>query len=143
MKINFFSEDIAFTLKKKKIIRDWINSVISSENKKLGNINFIFCSDSYLHNINTTYLNHDSLTDIITFQYNDPDDSTLSGDIFISIDRVGENANQFKLSISDELNRVIIHGILHLCGYKDKTKAAQKQMRTLEDKSLSLLKNLL
>ena len=136
-RIHFFNEDIAFRLKGIKEKRAWLIRCIESEGKITGEINFIFCSDDYLHQMNKEYLNHDTLTDVITFDYTEGD--MLSGDIFISIQRVKENAKLFSLSFPDELNRVMAHGILHLCGYKDKTVKAEKQMRNKEDEKLGLL----
>lgn len=136
-RIHFFNEDIAFRLRRIKEKRNWLIRCIESEGKNTGELNFIFCSDDYLHQMNKEYLNHDTLTDVITFDYTEGD--MLSGDIFISIPRVKENANLFSLSFPDELNRVMAHGILHLCGYKDKTIKAEKQMRKKEDEKLGLL----
>jgi len=129
--INFFSEDIPFTLKKKIAIRKWIKDTILAEGFKPGEISFILCSDEYLHKINVEYLDHDTYTDIITFDTSDKHQS-ISGDIFISIDRIRENARTFNVNEGDELHRVIIHGILHLCGYLDK-KPADKQLMTQKE----------
>ncbi|HNY06975.1 MAG TPA: rRNA maturation RNase YbeY, partial [Bacteroidales bacterium] len=117
--INYFSEVIDFDLKNQSVIKKWINHVVENEKKEIETINYIFCNDEYLHNLNVDYLKHDTLTDIITFDYST--DNTISGDIFISIERVKENAVLFKKSFDDELNRVIVHGILHLIGYNDKS----------------------
>jgi probable rRNA maturation factor len=136
-KINFHSQDVPFSLKQKTIIKQWIKSIISSEKKSAGEITFVFCSDGYLHKMNLQYLNHDTLTDIITFDYTA--DNLISGDIFISIDRVKENAGKFRCSFARELFRVMSHGVLHLCGYKDKNKQQKELMRTMEDKALALL----
>lgn len=133
----FFSEGIAFTLRDKKKIRNWINASMDLEQKTIGSINFIFCSDSYLHGINLEYLKHDTFTDIITFDYSTPSEG-LSGDIYISIDRVKENAKQFEVTFVNELHRVMIHGMLHLAGYKDKTAGEKKAMGAKEDYYLSL-----
>ena len=116
--IGFYTQNITFSLKKKKVIRSWLEEIIRSENKFPKNISIIFCDDTYLSEINRKFLNHETLTDIVTFDYNLGD--KISGDIFISIDRVGENATKFKKSFSDELCRVICHGVLHLSGYADK-----------------------
>lgn len=129
--IYFINNDISFHLKNKKIIREWINSVALEEQKHIGNISYIFCNDDYLTDINIKYLNSDYLTDIITFDYNE--DIVLSGDIMISIERVKENAKLFKTNFTNELFRVMIHGILHLCGYKDKTEKEQNIMKLKED----------
>lgn len=114
--------------------KQWIEKIILSENKHLGEINYIFCDDDYLHQINVEYLNHDTLTDIITFDYTE--DNVLSSDIFISIERVSDNANDFGVTFETELLRVMAHGILHLCGYKDKTEEDSQQMRKKEDEKI-------
>ncbi len=139
--IQFFEEDIKFLLKDKRKLRNWFRATILEERGKPGALNFIFCSDSYLLNINTSYLNHNTLTDIITFDLSE-DNHSVSGDIFISIERVKENATSFKITFPQELHRVLIHGILHLLGYKDKNPSQQKEMRSKEDYYLSLLANL-
>ncbi len=139
--ISFFSENIKFNLKDKRIIQKWIKLVIESENKKTGDINYIFCDDTFLTDLNLKYLNHDTLTDIITFNYNEKNSNSINGDIYISIDRVKENSDKFKVPFITELHRVIIHGVLHLLGYKDKTKADKNTMREKEDNCLSLLQN--
>ena len=137
-KITFFTEEIVFKLPQKLFLKKWITKVISLENKKQGDINYIFCNDNYLSTINIKYLNHDSLTDIITFDYTNDNNGLISGDIFISIERVAENARLLQLSFQEELHRVMIHGVLHLLGFKDKTKALKTSMRQKEDNSLSL-----
>lgn len=134
--INFFNEDITFNLKQKGLVRDWIRSTIISENHRLKQLNFIFCSDEYLLNINRQYLNHDTYTDIITFDNSDVK-LDISGDIFISIERVCENAKELDLNATEELHRVIIHGTLHLLGYSDKSKSSKAQMTNKEDLYLS------
>lgn len=134
--IHFFSEDIKFTPKQKTYLRNWIHNTIKAEGYKLNELNFIFCSDSYLLNINKQYLNHNTLTDIITFDNSDVK-SVITGDIFISIDRVHENAGIFKVKTEDELHRVMIHGTLHLLGYPDKGKKAKALMTEKEDFYLS------
>ena len=133
--INFFSEDTPFNLKKKNAIKSWIRNTILAENQKLNELTFIFCSDEYLLNINKSYLNHDTYTDIVTFDNSDKP-GFLTGDIFISIDRIRDNAQKFKVSEDDELHRVMIHGVLHLLGYGDKTKAAKVKMTSKEDEYL-------
>jgi len=135
--ITFHQEDISFRLKKIKKIKSWITQSIALEKNVLGDLNYIFCSDIYLHKINLEYLKHDTLTDIITFDYSEK--KQISGDIFISIDRIKENAIKFKQSIENELNRVLIHGVLHLLGYKDKTPKDKELMRAKEDFYLTLL----
>lgn len=134
-KINFFLEDVSFNLKGKLKIRNWIKETAIAEGAKAGDINFIFCSDAYLHQVNRQYLNHDTFTDIITFD-NSEDEGIISGDIFISIDRIRENAIKFSVSEEQELQRVIIHGILHLCGYLDKKKEEKMLMTEKEDQYL-------
>ena len=136
-RIHFFNEDITFRLKAIKEIRAWLIRSIESEGKSAGEINFIFCNDDYLHKMNLEYLNHDTLTDVITFDYTEGD--IISGDIFISIPRVKENAILLSIPFPDELDRVMVHGILHLCGYKDKTARNEKLMRSKEDEKLRLL----
>ncbi|MDO5104502.1 rRNA maturation RNase YbeY [Capnocytophaga sp.] len=116
----------------------WIDAIIDSENKILGEINYIFCNDDYLFEINKTYLDHDTLTDIITFDYTEG--NTLSSDIFISVERVADNASDFNVPFTTELLRVMAHGILHLCGYKDKTEADSQLMRAKEDEKIALFK---
>lgn len=115
----------------------WISKVLEKEGKQLGDIAIVFCSDDYLLSMNKQYLNHDYYTDIITFDYSEQ--QFVAGDLFISSDRVKENAAGLDLSFNDELNRVVIHGVLHLCGYKDKTKEDELLMRAKEDFALSLL----
>lgn len=130
MAVQFISQGISFSLKKKNPVKRWILSVIRKEKKKAGTINYIFCDDGFLLSLNKKFLNHATFTDIITFQY--PSEK-LSGELFISIPRVRENAKKFQIEFENELNRVLIHGILHLCGYKDKKAADKKQMRKKED----------
>lgn len=136
--INFFSEDVKYTLKNKLQIRSWINDTILAEGYALEELNFILCSDEYLLAINQQYLNHDTYTDVITFD-NSETLKTIVGDIFISIERIQENAKQFKGTIQQELCRVMVHGTLHLLGYKDKGKAAKTLMTQKEDQYLALL----
>ncbi|MEJ5993878.1 rRNA maturation RNase YbeY [Pedobacter sp. Du54] len=137
-KINFFTEDISYTLKDKTKIKSWITATIKEEGYALKELNFIFCSDTYLLRINQDYLQHDDYTDVITFD-NAEELKTILGDIFISIDRIKENASQFSTTIETELCRVMIHGTLHLLGYKDKTKSAKTQMTAKEDYYLAKL----
>ena len=134
--IQFFSEDIDFTLKEKQKIRRWIAAVIKVEGfKRIGELNFIFCSDSYLLEINKQYLDHDTFTDIVTFDSSE-DQDTIAGDIFISVERISENATTFGVTQRDELHRVIIHGVLHLCGYLDKKKEDKELMTRKENSCL-------
>jgi probable rRNA maturation factor len=130
----FNSTDVKFNLKDKIILKNWIYSEIKSNSHLPGQINIIFCSDEYLLEINQKYLNHDYYTDIITFNYNE--DLIVSGDLYISIDRVKENANNFKIETRDELSRVIIHGILHLLGYEDYSPELKKLIHDKEDEAL-------
>ena len=134
--INFFEEDISFKLKNKAQVRQWIKDTITAEGYKLKELTFIFCSDAYLLQINQQYLDHDTYTDIITFD-NSEEEGKITGDIFISIERIRENAQKFKVSEADELHRVIIHGALHLLGYQDKTAASKEKMTQKEDEYLS------
>jgi probable rRNA maturation factor len=132
--INFFTET-EFKINEDEI-NSWLLSVIASEDKNLGEINYIFCDDAYLLSINQQYLDHDTYTDIISFDTSEGND--LSGDIFISVERIKENAQQFNISVDDELKRVLAHGILHFCGYKDKTDDEAKLMREKEDEKLKM-----
>jgi probable rRNA maturation factor len=138
--INFFSEEIIFKLKNKKEISNWIKKSIEKEGRSLECVNFIFCSDQYLLKINTEYLNHNTLTDIITFDQSNDLTGGLEADIYISIDRVKENASQLEILFDEEICRVIIHGILHLMGYTDKDEKSRLEMRKKEDAYL-LLRN--
>jgi probable rRNA maturation factor len=131
-----FNYEFEFTLENETVIADWLTKVIISENKKEGDINYIFCDDDYLLEINQQYLDHDTLTDIISFDYSVGNE--LHGDIFISIDRVRENAEEFNVSFDDELNRVMVHGVLHYCGFKDKTEEDEKAMRLKEDEKIKM-----
>ena len=130
--IRFFEEDIAYKLKQKAAVKQWVTETINAEGYKLKELTYIFCSDNYLLQINQQYLNHDTYTDIITFDNSDIA-ATIIGDIFISIDRIRENAVKFGITEADEVHRVIIHGALHLLGYKDKTVAAKQKMTERED----------
>lgn len=132
----FFTEDIDFQIDSVDSLVDWIMESIRRENKNCGTLNFIFCSDNYLLEINQSYLKHDTFTDIITFNYVEKD--TISGDIFISIDRVRENAKELQTEFYSELKRVIIHGVLHLIGYNDKTSSETQEIRGKEDFYLAL-----
>lgn len=134
--INFFTEDISFKLKQKGLVRTWIRNTIIAENYRLRLLNFIFCSDAYLLNINQQYLKHDTYTDIITFDNSD-NEKEIVGDIFISMDRIRENAKELDVNETDELHRVMVHGTLHLLGYPDKGKSAKALMTEKEDLYLS------
>lgn len=135
--INFHSESIDFKVTNPIKTKRWLKSVIEAEGFELSEINYIFCNDEYLHKINVEYLDHDTLTDIITFD-NSEEETLIEGDIFVSIERITDNAQDFKTSFEHEFRRVIVHGILHLCGYYDKTDEDEKQMRTKEDHYISL-----
>lgn len=132
-----FDSQIDFQLENEQDIKTWIESIVVSEGFKLGEILYIFCDDDFLHDINVKFLNHDTLTDIITFDYNLG--KQINSEIYISIPRVKENAQSFKTTFENELHRVIIHGILHLCGYKDETDSQQAEMRLKEDLALRKL----
>ena len=140
-KIQFYFEDIdPIVPDLAALLRKWIPLVIRNKQKELEQVNIIFCSDPYLHQINQEYLNHDTYTDIITFPYSEP--PLIEGDIFISVDRVKENAQTFKVEFPEELSRIIIHGILHLCGFKDKSKNEKQIMTSEENTALELLNTL-
>jgi len=130
--IHFFTEDTTYQIKGKLPLKRWVKATIASEGFKTGEISVVLCSDAYLLEINKQYLQHDTYTDIVTFDSSEQDD-TIAGDIFISIDRVRENAVKFSVPETDELHRVIIHGILHLCGYGDKKTAEKARMTEKED----------
>jgi len=132
-----FNSETSFTLKNQKKLVKWISDVISSEGFQVGEINYIFCNDSYLNKINQEFLNHDTFTDIISFDYTLGKE--VGGDIFISIERVLENAEKFNEVFENELYRVMIHGVLHFMGYKDKTKKEKTLMRTKEDEKIFTL----
>ena len=137
--VNFFLEDIKFVLRHKPQIKSWLNKIAKREGARILSINYIFCSDDYLYKMNVQYLKHRTLTDIITFDHSESQ-LTLEADIFISIDRVKENATNRGESFSNELSRVIVHGLLHLVGFKDKTKQQKALMRLKEEESLLSLK---
>lgn len=138
--IRFYNESIRFTIKHPRKISSWLKSIAKSGGADSLELTYIFCSDQYLWQLNKSYLQHDTLTDIITFDYSEK--KALVGEIYISIDRVRENASKFEVSLDQELNRVVVHGLLHLLGFKDKTKAQKLLMRKKEDACLSLLANL-
>ena len=131
-----FNCETDFELGDEEIFGDWISRVILSEGKKEGDINYIFCDDTYLHKLNVEYLEHDTLTDVISFDYCVGNE--LHGDIFISVERVEDNAKDFGVSFANELKRVIIHGILHYCGYRDKTEEDEALMRTKEEEKINM-----
>ena len=135
-KVIYNIEDIDFQLVNQDSLSAWIEKTINTEGAILGAVGYIFCSDDYLHQMNVEYLNHDTLTDVITFPYND---NPIEGDIFISIDRVKDNAQDLNIAFNDELHRVMIHGVLHLCGYSDETDEQEAEMRQKEDEYLKTL----
>lgn len=134
MAINFITQQIKFDLKGKQAIKKWIKLLIESKNKKLGELSFVFTSDEELLKVNQQYLNHNTLTDIITFDNCTKD--LVNGDIIISVERVYENAKKFNVNEGEEIKRVIIHGVLHLLGFKDKKKSEAELMRKAENKAL-------
>lgn len=138
--VRYFNEDIKFSLKAKILNNKWLRMVAESEVKRLGDVNIIFCSDNYILDVNMKYLQHDYFTDIITFDY--CEGNVLNGDLFISIDTVRDNAQFYGTEFEDELNRVMVHGVLHLIGYDDHTEEDIKVMRSKEDYYLSLKKQL-
>ncbi len=129
-----FNYECDFKLEEELVYSAWIEKLIDSENLNVGTINYIFCDDDYLHQINVQYLDHDTLTDIISFDYREGD--TISGDMFISIERVRDNASDFDVLFLDELHRVMAHGILHYCGYKDKSDVDEILMRQKENEKM-------
>jgi probable rRNA maturation factor len=137
--VRFFSEEIPFKLPNPRKTASWIKNAVRGEKKELGELNFIFCSDEYLRSINNQYLKHDTFTDIVTFD-NSEVTGVIEGDVFISVERVTENSITFQSEFLQELNRVIIHGVLHLIGYADKSTKDKATMRRKEDAYLSLQK---
>ena len=131
-----FNYETDFELDNETQISKWISAVILSENKKEGDINYIFCDDEYLVQINEQYLDHDTLTDIISFDYSVGNE--LHGDIFISIERVHENAHDYNVTFPEELHRVLVHGVLHYCGYKDKSESDEILMRSKEEEKMKM-----
>jgi len=134
-KISFFFDNTSFTLKNRAALKSFIEGIFKKEKKQLSSLNYIFCTDKRLLEINKQYLNHDYYTDIITFDLSES--KSVEGEIYISIDRIKANARILNISIRDELRRVMIHGALHLCGYRDKTKAEKLIMRNREDHYLN------
>ena len=131
-----FNYETDFSLDNETDFSNWLSEVISSELKTEGEINYIFCDDNYLVKINQQFLDHDTLTDIISFDYSIGNE--LHGDVFISVERVIENAQDFKVTFEEELRRVIVHGILHYCGYKDKNEEDEKLMRQKEEEKIKM-----
>lgn len=134
MAISFQNQSIEFKLSEKIKIKSWIKTIIASEKKEMGNLNFVFTSDEEILKTNVQYLKHNTYTDIITFDY--CEGKKINGDIIISVERVKENADKFKTDFETEIKRVIIHGVLHLCGYKDKSEKDSKLMRSKENAAL-------
>jgi rRNA maturation RNase YbeY len=131
-----FNYENDFELENEEAFTAWLSSVIESEMKKEGEINYIFCDDEYLHKINLEYLNHDTLTDIISFDYSMGNE--LHGDIYVSIERVLDNAKVYEVTFEEELKRVLVHGILHYCGYKDKSDEDEALMRSKEEEKMKM-----
>ncbi|QVY64525.1 rRNA maturation RNase YbeY [Polaribacter sp. Q13] len=130
-----FNYETEFKLDHENLLEYWVDTIVSNHDYSIGEINYIFCDDAYLHKLNVEFLQHDTLTDVISF------DNTLgklvSGDIYISVERVADNATDFKEDFIDELHRVMIHGVLHYMGYKDKSEEEKKKMRAAENKALA------
>jgi len=144
--IQFFTEQTKFTVKNKTLIREWLSQIVRKHKKSIGEINVVFCSDDYLFKLNEEYLGHDTFTDIITFDFSSSgfageivEDNIISGDIFISVDRMKENAKLFHVEQSTETHRLIVHGVLHLLGYKDDTPKNKKIMTEQENIALEEL----
>jgi rRNA maturation RNase YbeY len=135
--INFYDEGVSSSIGRRRPAKEQIKTLIEMENKELGNVSFIFCTDDFLLDINKKYLEHDYYTDVITFDYTAG--NTVSGDIFISVERVEENAGKFEVSFNHELSRVMYHGLLHLCGYGDKSDDEERTMKEKEDFYLKTL----
>lgn len=135
--IKYFSEDISFEIPKPRKTALWINNVVNTEKAKVDQLNFIFCSDAFLIDLNVRFLNHNTFTDVITFNWSNIR-NVINGEIYISVERVRENAKNLKVEFLDELNRVMVHGVLHLLGYSDKKSREKKLMREKEDSYLSL-----
>ncbi|WP_308991749.1 rRNA maturation RNase YbeY [Mariniflexile litorale] len=132
-----FNYETVFSLDNEQQLSEWIIGVISNEGCHLEEVNYIFCDDAYLHKLNLEFLKHDTLTDIISFDYSIG--KNIQGDIFISVERVADNATDFKVTLNEELKRVMVHGVLHYCGYKDKTDSEVKEMREKENYYLNQL----
>jgi probable rRNA maturation factor len=130
-------EKLDFSIPKREEVKKWLIKITKTENRKCGKLSYFFCTDKYLHTLNKQFLGHDTYTDIITFDYSNGDE--ISGEIFISIDRVKENSKKYEQAFNNELMRIMIHGVLHLCGYGDKAPEQKKKMRQKENKALDLL----
>jgi probable rRNA maturation factor len=137
--IEFFAEEVEFEVKNESKVKEWLFEIISENSFEVESLNYIFCSDEYLHQMNVDYLDHDTLTDVITFDNSDIE-GVIEGDVFISIDRIVDNAATFNTSTEKELHRVMAHGLLHLLGFDDKTAEKQAIMRSKEEKCLALIK---
>ncbi len=135
--INFFNEDIDFKFKDRNKFKVWLRKVAEKEGFRITDLNYIFCSDQYLHKINLEYLNHDTYTDIITFD-NSEDETTIEGDIFVSIERVTDNSDTLNTYFEEEIRRVVVHGLLHLCGYDDHSIDDMAELRLLENNYILL-----
>ena len=140
--IRFFNEDVSYKLLQKRVISQWLKKQAQQEGYSVGDLNYIFCSDEHVLQVNRDYLQHDYYTDIITFDQSEEED-LLEGDIFISVDRVADNASQLAIPAEQEMRRVLAHGMLHLCGYGDKTDEEEASMRQKEDEWLKELHQLL
>lgn len=138
--ITFQAENIAFPKIKRQITKKWIKLVAENYGKKIGEISYLFCNDEKILEVNREYLSHDYYTDIITFDYSE--DDKISGDIIISLDTIRSNSQKYQTDLIEEFNRVIIHGILHLCGLNDKSPEEEKGMREAENQALNLLKSI-
>ena len=134
--IRFFNEDVAYKLAQKQPTRQWLKRHAEDEGYSIGELNYIFCSDDYILQVNKDYLNHDYYTDIITFDQSE-EEGVLAGDIFVSVERVNDNAGQLAISTEQEMRRVLAHGLLHLCGYGDKSDEEATQMRAKEEEWLT------
>ena len=136
----YFSSSVKVKTPSKTLLKTWIQKIVLSEKRKLKDLSYNFCSDEELFQKNKQFLNHTTYTDIITFDYSE--ENLISGEIYISVERVKENAEKFKITFNQELIRVMAHGVLHLCGYKDKSPIQQKQMRAAEDRAIKLFNSL-
>jgi rRNA maturation RNase YbeY len=136
--INFFLLDVKFSLKNRKILKEWLENIALGYKYRIIELNYIFCSDSHLLKINKQFLGHDTLTDIISFDYS-VKNGEIKGEIYISVERIKENSKLYNATFSEELNRVIVHGLLHLLGYHDDSEVNKQEMREKEDYYLSLL----
>lgn len=135
--IHFFQEDTSYRLRNKDKLRQWLDRIITDENESYHDINIILCTDEYLQNLNHTYLSKEDLTDVLAFDFSE-NEHVVSGDIYVSLPRVKDNAGKYKVTIKDEIHRVIVHGLLHLMGYSDKRARDRKRMTEKENLYLSL-----